>query len=159
MGSNNWQTVGTFKDLEVPPNDENIILSFHYYEPMLLTHYRAGWTAIKDLTVPVSYPGQLVDTTLIRSRNRVSNRETLEKDIYQAVEVAEKFNLPLYCGEFGCFPTTPIAARQAWYADMIDIFNRHHIAWAHWNYKNDFPVVEAGALEPIEALVSVMMKD
>jgi endoglucanase len=169
MGSNNWQTVGTFKDLKVPPDDKNIMLSFHYYEPMLLTHYRAGWTDIKDLKVPVHYPGLAVDTSqtkalseeelrLIRRHNHVSNRETLEQDILQAVEVAEKFKLPLYCGEFGCYPTTPVSARQAWYSDMIAIFDKHHIAWAHWNYKNDFPVVDAGTLEPIGDLVSILVK-
>ena len=170
MGSNNWQTVSTFKDLKVPPNDKNIMLSFHYYTPMLVTHYRAGWTDIKDLTVEVRYPGLAVDTShtddlseeelaLIGRYNHVNNRQTLEQDILQAVEVAEKYNLPLYCGEFGCFPSTPVSVRQSWYADMIGIFNRHHIAWAHWNYKNDFPVVDAKTLEPIEALVSVMMKE
>jgi endoglucanase len=169
MGSNNWQTVGTFKDLKVPPNDKNIILSFHYYEPMLVTHYQAGWTDIRDLTPPVHYPGLAVDTAyieelndeelrLIRHRNRVSNRETLEKDILQAVEVAGTYKLPLYCGEFGCFPSTPMSVRQFWYADMIAIFDSHHIAWAHWNYKNDFPVVDARTLEPIEDLVSILVK-
>ena len=35
--------VHTFDDLEVP-DDEHLILTFHYYMPMALTHYRAGWT-------------------------------------------------------------------------------------------------------------------
>ena len=169
MGSNRWQTVGTFKDLKVPTDDKNIILSFHYYEPFLLTHYQAPWTDLKDLTVDINYPGQLVDTTLyssmskeelnvVKNRNRYCDRETLDRDIYQAVEVAAKYGLKLYCGEFGCFPTTPISVRQVWYRDMIATFDKHDIAWAHWNYKNDFPVVDAETLEPIEALVSILVK-
>lgn len=168
MGSNNWQTVGTFKDLRVPEGDENIILSFHYYEPFLLTHYQAPWTNLKDLTVPINYPGQIVDTTMystldeqeleiVKARNAYNDRSTMEKDIYQAVEVAEHYGLKLYCGEFGCFPTTDIEMRQAWYEDMIAIFDKYDIAWAHWNYKNDFPVVDAETLEPITELTSILV--
>ncbi len=169
MGSNNWQTVGTFKDLRVPEGDDNIILSFHYYEPFLLTHYQAPWTNLEDLTVEINYPGMLVDTTvyenlgaeelqLVKERNSHWNQERIENDILQAVQVAEKYGLPLYCGEFGCFPTTPLETRQAWYRDMIAVFDKHDIAWAHWNYKNDFPVVDAETLEPIEGLVSILVK-
>jgi endoglucanase len=50
IGSNLWQGVGTFKYLKVPGNDKNLILSFHYYNPMIVTHYRAWWTNIKDYT-------------------------------------------------------------------------------------------------------------
>jgi endoglucanase len=169
MGSNNWQTVGTFKDLKVPEGDKNIILSFHYYEPFLLTHYQAPWTNIKDLTTAIHYPGQIVEpgsyTTLsakelrlVKERNSYNDRETIDKDIYQAVEVAKKCGLKLYCGEFGCFPSTDMKLRQAWYKDMIAVFDKHDIAWSHWNYKNDFPVVNAETLAPIEELTSILIK-
>jgi endoglucanase len=169
MGSNNWQTVGTFKDLKVPENDKNIILSFHYYEPFLLTHYKAPWTRIKDLRIDFTYPGQMVDTSLyqtlseddlklVKHYNHFTGRDTLDKDIYQAVEVAAQYGLHLYCGEFGCFPTTEMSMRQEWYRDMMAIFDRHNIAWAHWNYKNDFPVVYAKTLEPITELTSILVK-
>ena len=169
MGSNNWQTVGTFKDLKVPEGDKNIILSFHYYEPFLLTHYQAPWSSLKDLDVEFTYPGQMVsdeafaklspdDQKLVERFKRVHDRSTLDADIYQAVEVAQKYELKLYCGEFGCFTTTDIKLRQAWYKDMIAIFNKYDIAWAHWNYKNDFPVVDAETLQPIEELTSILIQ-
>ena len=169
MGSNNWQTVGAFKDLKVPEGDRNIILSFHYYEPFLLTHYQAPWTNIKDLTVAVNYPGQMVNPALystlskeelklIKEYNGYKDRNTIDKDIYQAVDVAEKYGLKLYCGEFGCFPSTGIKKRQAWYEDMIAVFEKHGIAWSHWNYKNDFPVVNAETLKPIEELTSILVE-
>mgnify|MGYP006283236555 CR=1 FL=1 len=169
MGSNNWQTVGTFKDLKVPEGDENIILSFHYYEPFLLTHYQAPWTNLKDVSVDINYPGQMIkkedfdnldaaEQELVKDRNTFNDRSTIDKDIVQAVEVAQKYGLKLYCGEFGCFPTTDIEFRTAWYEDMMAIFDKYDIAWAHWNYKNDFPVVDAETLEPITELTSILLK-
>ena len=120
MGSNNWQQPGTFPDLSVPENDPNIILSFHYYTPFPLTHYLAPWNPFHRYDGPISYPGQAIDTTLyagmdeellelVKWHNGYFDREALEKDIMTAVNVAKKFNLPLYCGEFGAFPTTDLA--------------------------------------------------
>ena len=38
VGSNRWQGYETMKYLRVPEGDKNIVLSFHYYNPMILTH-------------------------------------------------------------------------------------------------------------------------
>lgn len=38
IGSNRWQGYETMKYLKVPEGDKNIVLSFHYYNPMILTH-------------------------------------------------------------------------------------------------------------------------
>jgi hypothetical protein len=53
-------------------------------------------------------------------------------------------------------PTTPIEIRQRLYRDMIGIFDRHGIAWSHWNYKDDFPLVGAD-LKPIRELVEILV--
>ncbi|MEO5984600.1 MAG: cellulase family glycosylhydrolase, partial [Ferruginibacter sp.] len=60
IGSNRWQSADTFDKLRIPQNDKNIILSFHMYEPFLLTHHTASWTGIKDYKGPVNYPGVIV---------------------------------------------------------------------------------------------------
>ncbi|MBN2818707.1 MAG: cellulase family glycosylhydrolase, partial [Bacteroidales bacterium] len=168
MGSNMWQQPGTFPYLKIPENDTNIILSFHTYTPMPFTHYKAAWNPMRTYLGPVYYPGIIVDTNdlkgldiaatneILKSYGNYS-RESLEKEIIPAIEVAKKNGLQLYCGEFGCYPTTPIEMRVQWYADMIAIFEKNDIAWAHWNYKNDFPVVDSN-LNPISELVDVLVK-
>jgi len=47
--------------------------------------------------------------------------------------------------------------RQMVYRDWIEIFEENNIAWAHWNYKNDFPVVDEETLEPIHEIVDIMI--
>ena len=54
IGSNMWQSYGTIKHLKVPEGDKNIILSFHYYNPMILTPYGAWWTPIGKSTGKVT---------------------------------------------------------------------------------------------------------
>jgi len=167
VGSNNWQVPGTFRDLRIPEGDEHLILSFHFYTPFLLTHYRTPWSSVGAYDGPVRYPGLTVDTTVyaslaadlareVRRHNRSFDRGVLEADILQAVRAAEHHGLRLYCGEYGAFPSTPIESRQAWYRDMHDIFERNGISWAHWNYKNDFPVVTKEG-QPVREVLDIML--
>ena len=60
IGSNRWQSADTFDPLRVPVGDPNILLSFHFYTPMALTHYGAGWTKAGEYKGPVRYPGEVV---------------------------------------------------------------------------------------------------
>jgi endoglucanase len=46
IGSNRWQSADTFDRLRLPEGDRNVLLSFHFYTPMPLTHYGAGWTKV-----------------------------------------------------------------------------------------------------------------
>lgn len=167
MGSNRWQTAGTFPDLQIPADDPNIILSFHFYTPMPVTHYTAPWTPLASYEGPIVYPGQAIDEaeyedmdeTLLKAveeHNGNFDRATLEAIMLPAIEVAKAANLPLYCGEFGAFPPAPLGVREAWYRDMISIFEEHGIAWAHWNYNDDFPLVNQDR-EPITELMSILI--
>lgn len=135
IGSNRWQSATTFDHLKIPANDTNIILSFHFYEPFFLTHYKAPWTELKDFTGEVSYPGQIVLNSKIAEQQRVYNRDTLVKMMQKPIHLADSLNLPLYCGEFGVIYLAPVEPKLAWYRDMVSIFEEHGIAYANWNYK------------------------
>jgi endoglucanase len=170
VGSNQWQQVGTFKDLKVPENDPNLILSFHFYSPMIFTHYKAPWsTGIKEYTGEVTYPGYPIDTALygkyapevvqkLRESNADWGTALMESEFKKARAVADRYSLPLYCGEFGCYPSTSLELRNAYYKDIISVFDKLDISWTHWNYKNDFPVVDEKTLEPIEMILSGLME-
>jgi endoglucanase len=143
IGSNRWQSASTFDQLRIPPNDKNILLSFHFYEPFHLTHYQASWTKLKDFTGVVAYPGQIVLNGETDEEKRVFNVDTLEKMMQKPLALAAKLKLPLYCGEFGVIDHTPLEAKLAWYKDMVAIFEKHGIAYANWNYKaGSFGIVD-----------------
>ena len=157
VGSNMWQTVETFHNLKVPANDQNLILSFHFYYPLVVTHYRAPWTGHHPYAGVVQYPGQAIDTALYKSldpalveelkkSNGVWNKEKLAETMKPAIEKAKEFNLPLYCGEFGAYPVyIDKEIRLRWYQDIAAVFRENNINNAHWCYKGDFPVVHEDA--------------
>ena len=153
LGSNWFNQHHTFLKLSIPPDDHNMILTFHYYFPMFITHYTAPWWTVGGTyTGPIHYPGRpIADEDLIGLReellshmgewNRPFNRSTIVADLAQPFAVRERTGLPLYCGEFGCFDRTPDPLRVAWFKDILSIFKEHDIAWANWDYKGAFGVV------------------
>ena len=168
MGSVNWQQASTFPHLKVPKGDKNIILSFHTYSPLPFTHWKAPWTGWAKYEGPVNYPGNVVDTTNLSSYNQESvknmqqffgvySKESFVNEFAPAIKKAKELDLPLYCGEFGCFPTTSMKMRQLWYKDIMEVFNENGIAWAHWNWKNDFPLIDAETGKAIDELMNILL--
>jgi len=149
IGSNHFKQVQTFPDLWVPEDDRNIVLSFHFYTPMLLTHYQASWAAsVRDYNGPVNYPGQLipeedleelagVNREIAERENAYYDLEKMEEMMQVAIRVADEHGLHLNCGEWGVVSNAPQGDRLRWYEDMRRIFERNDISYANWNYKSD----------------------
>jgi endoglucanase len=156
IGSNRWQSANTFDQLKVPQNDPNILLSFHFYEPFHLTHYKASWTNLKDFDGQVQYPGQVVINGTTAEEKRIYNRDTLEKMMEKPIRLAKSLRLPLYCGEFGVIDGSPRDSKIQWYKDMTAIFDKNGIAYANWNYKSgSFGIVDR-QMKPDTELLNIL---
>jgi endoglucanase len=170
IGSNMWQSAATFPVLDVPPHDPNIILSFHCYLPMLITHYKASWVPTAAYDGPVKYPGVPVDSsyaaghypaalvTSIRNMGGFKDwdRDAIAKTVAIAVQRAKQLGLPIQCGEFGCLPTAGRTIRLQYYRDMMSIFKQYNIAFASWDYHGSFSVVENENLHPDLELIGII---
>lgn len=157
LGSNQFCQVQTFPDLDVP-DDDHLILTFHYYNPMFLTHYRAPWTETGAYHGPIQYPGLTVpeahtaelDAALPqtgRKENQYFDRNVIENHIRIAYDVAQQHQRPLYCGEFGVYKDAPQADKLRWYQDMIAVFDKLGIGWANWDYKGSFGIITPDGAE------------
>lgn len=149
IGSNRWQSVDTFDALKVPENDPNILLSFHFYEPFLLTHYSASWTDLRNYDGPVHYPGKLLTekefgevpesekSEVEQYVGKVFDKKKILKMWQEPIGKAKELGLPLYCGEFGVMIDAPEKDRMQWYKDMISLFSQNGIGYANWNYRSN----------------------
>lgn len=171
IGSNMWQSVNTFNELKVPENDPNIILSFHLYEPFLLTHYKASWTNIKEYEGPVHYPGIILteeEVSILPEKQKAIgegwigkefNQEKLEEMIQQPLIKAKELGLKLYCGEFGAVSDAPQEDRLRWYSDIVAVFEENEIGWANWNYKSrEFGLLNSRS-EKNTSLIDAILKN
>jgi endoglucanase len=180
IGANRWQTPANFPFLKVPPNDPNIILSLHTYDPLLFTHHLADWTAFKDFKAPVHYPGRVIAeadgaklkaadanaedlASRLREAGTEFDKRQLAEILQPAIRKARELKLPLYCGEFGCLPHVDRADRLKYYDDLISVFEENGIAWCNWEYKGDFGIFKFDfekkiSGDPDTDLIAVLMR-
>lgn len=150
IGSNMWQGVDTMEFLKVPEGDRHILLSCHFYHPMALTHYTAPWTESGRYFGPIQYPGVMIseeefakldenNQEVFRQFTTEWNKERLSEMVGQAAKVAEKLDLPLYCGEWGVYQkNAPAESKYNWYRDMVEIFDEYDMSWSTWCYFDEF---------------------
>ena len=150
IGSNMWNQTSQYAFLDVPANDPNIILTFHYYDPMLVTHYRAAWAPDSAAYEgPIQYPGMPVSQELfdalpfeVQSRcaryNTFSNPDVMRANLLWPLSVRARTGLPLYCGEFGVYSAAPAEVRRAWSTDFRRVLEEFGISWANWDFRGNF---------------------
>ena len=98
-----------------PFDDNNIIYTFHFYDPFVFTHQGATWAGdgisdIKGATFPyskpVTVPTKAVGTWVEGAIKNYVNEGTagnIIKRLKKAKQWAEDNKLPIYCGEFGSY--------------------------------------------------------
>lgn len=152
LGSNNANSVANFSKLDIPANDPNIMLSFHFYHPSLLTHYQADFTSMKNIEVELTYPGLLVsndamnklsasDQEKVKSYNGTYNKERLFDRMKEVIQIAKDAGVRIHCGEFGSnykYPNLDLQMR--WFQDMVAIFKENKIPFSVWGYKATFGI-------------------
>lgn len=107
----------------VKPYDENVVLSFHCYDPMDFTHQGATWVEDMD-----------PDFRKNLDRSQVTADYFAER-FARAIETAEKYSAPLYCGEYGVIDKADPYETLEWYKVIHSAFERFDIAHSAWNYK------------------------
>jgi len=157
IGSNEWQIPSTFPYLKVPENDKRIILAFHYYEPLFVTHYSAYWTSFKDYDGPITYPGKsIADSSIEKLRktgnelllkrleqsNRYFNKSVFAADLKPVFDKAKKYGLQVVCTEFGAYNKIDPELRKRYYKDIMTVFKENNVSWSIWDLKGDFGLLK-----------------
>jgi endoglucanase len=140
-----------------PVRDQNVIYSFHDYEPMVFTHQGATWAgdALTNLrNVPYPSSPDLVHPLMYTQRDDTSrsilaqyghqqwNIDKMATRIDLAVEWAAQRHVPLWCGEFGVYKAFAAPADRArWISDMRTTLEKEGIGWNMWDYQGSFALV------------------
>jgi endoglucanase len=134
-------------------NDNNLIYTFHFYDPHLFTHQGAVWNSpslapLSNLPFPLNdqklppvhdtFKGTWVERMLDNYRND-SNPEKLCATLDKAAAFSKERDVPVFCGEFGVFMIqSPPSDRVKWYELICDALNKRNIPWACWDYFGGF---------------------
>lgn len=152
-GGVEWNSAGTLCRLE-EPFDNNVIYTFHYYEPLLFTHQKAPWVPTMPKDLSVAYPQDMEffkresvqigiqGMPCANAKSQAMGVEFHEEMISGALETAKERNLTLYCGEFGVIDRADPDDAIRWYKDILDLFDKYEIGYALWSYKEmDFGIM------------------
>lgn len=169
-GGIQWNSVKTLKLLDIP-KDDNIIFTFHFYEPLLFTHQKAPWVATMDPNQTIYYPesmeyyqekskalgfqGEVVTLAKAQEMGEIFITEMIE----EAIDAANKAGVSLYCGEFGVIDRAPVEDTLRWYRDVVNVFSKYKIGGAIWSYKEmDFGITEEHYAPIKDALLELWCK-
>jgi len=115
--------------------DLGVIHSGRGYQPMSVSHYRAGWwkgsAGLPEPAYPGDYAGQHWDRQTLRS-------------YYQPWRDVEAAGAAVHIGECGCYNKTPNDVALRWLADLFGLYKEFGWGFALWNFAGDFGIVEHG---------------
>ena len=128
------QTIGTWEkswpDLNGRKNfpvidDGNIVYEFHFYNPLSFTHQ---WKLEEVRTYPYK-----------NDNGSVYDKSSMELDLKAYADFSEKYNVPVYCGEFGistdCFKEGGNGIQ--WVSDILDVFFENGIHFDYHSYHEE----------------------
>lgn len=132
IGPTGWNSVYNLKGLVIP-EDENIIVTFHFYTPFEFTHQGAEWVS----------PSPPVGRKWFGTE---AEKKQITDELDMAVRwAAQHNNIPLFMGEFGAYSKADMDSRIRWTHFVAREAERRNIPWAYWEFCSGF-----GAYDPVK---------
>ncbi len=130
-----------------PPDDPNIILSVHYYDPFNFTHQGAEWVEGAN-----AWLGTTWDNNNLQQKDIINQFQFLES-------LAGELHLPIHVGEFGAYSKADFTSRILWTSFLARWFESKNWSWAYWEFSAGF-----GFFDPItnvfnNDLVNALLKN
>ncbi len=129
VGPASYYRVLDLATLELP-DDDNLIASFHYYEPFVFTHQGAGFIEGAEAWIGTSWGSD-------------DERDRIEAEFLSARSWAAEQNVPIFLGEFGALSQADRTARLAWLAFVRELAEVNGFSWGYW----DWATVDFGAFD------------
>lgn len=132
----------------IPPDDPNLIATFHYYFPLEFTHQGAAWSP--------SY----ADIKGVKWMGTQKERE----DVYQGIKehaaaFGQKYHMPVNLGEFGVYGKfADMESRARWTRCVRETCESLGISWSYWEFNRGFGICTANG-DKIWPLIDALTKD
>ena len=130
IGTANWGGLGGLKDLKIP-DDPNLVLTIHYYNPFQFTHQGASWSG-----------EQSKEWLGTKWNDTQSERDAVQKDFAPLAALSKEKNIPVHIGEFGAYEKADMASRARWTTYLTRYFEEQGWSWAYWEYSAGFGIYD-----------------
>jgi len=113
--------------LEMPDDDWNLIVEFHYYLPHLFTHQGLAYA-------------QAEGSTYVEWKGTTEEKAMIEHDLDFCKRWSEKHARPLNMGEYGCMNTADISSRARYLGFMRKAAEERGFSSHLWGYREPFMI-------------------
>ncbi len=150
VSGNDWGSIDGLSRLHTLA-DQNVVYSFHYYEPTLLTtlgEFQAGLdpSPLAKLPFPVGDPASCEAIPANAATHAAIeyycqgnwDAGRLYDRIALAAEWGRSHGVPVIAGEFGARSQLNPPARLAWLRTVRQACESNRIGWALWGYDDSF---------------------
>jgi endoglucanase len=121
-----WNGIWALPKLK-PPDDANLIVTVHYYDPFKFTHQGAPWA-----------PDDVKKLSGIKWEATEAELNAIRKSFDQAADWGKKNNRPVFLGEFGAYEKADTDSRAKWTAAVAREAEARGFSWAYWEFAAGF---------------------
>jgi endoglucanase len=146
VGPTHWNSLADLPLLKLP-QDRNLLITFHYYEPFHFTHQGATWA------------GEEVKQLHGVTWGSAEDRAALAADFDKVSAWSKANHHPILLGEFGAYDKsgTPLDLRVAYIGAARTEAERHGFVWAYWQFEGDFVVWDMANQRWVEPIRKVLV--
>lgn len=144
VGPTHWNGIDDLAGLELP-DDPNLIVTVHNYEPFHFTHQGAGWVAGGSDWLGTTWDGTPKEVAAVQDR------------LDRAAAWGEAHGRPLFMGEFGAYSKADLAARARWTRAVREAAEARGVSWGYWEYASGFGLYNRGNKRWTEELLSALL--
>jgi endoglucanase len=131
VGPVDWNDLHALSSLQLP-DDKNLLVTIHYYDPKRFTHQGASWMGEESK--------KWLGTTWTATPTETAK---LTADFDEAATWARQHDRPIYLGEFGAYEKADMASRVCWTKAVRAQAKNHNFSDAYWEFCSGF-----GAYDP-----------
>lgn len=147
MGIAAYGGLAAVPQIVIPENDENIILSIHYYEPFQFTHQGASWVENSSPWLGTKWG------------NTDLEQEAVKRQFEFADSFAKENNVPINIGEFGAYSTADMDSREVWTTFLARWFEEQGYSWAYWEFSAGFGFFDPNTNQYNPKLVDALLSN
>ncbi|MBK9925888.1 MAG: glycoside hydrolase family 5 protein [Anaerolineales bacterium] len=133
IGPVNWNSHEWLSTLDVP-DDQHLIVTFHYYSPFQFTHQGAEWA------------GDEAQGWLGTEWGSDAEKAEVIRNFDFVVDWSQRHgNVRILLGEFGAYNKAPQESRVRWTTFVREQAEAHGFAWAYWELASGFGLYDPDA--------------
>jgi endoglucanase len=140
VGPVNWNNLSDLSHLELPADERNLIITFHYYQPFQFTHQGAEWVNGSDSWLGTTWTAKSIE------------KNSVLADLDFAAQWGKTNQRPLYMGEFGAYSKADMDSRALWTDFLARKAELRGMSWAYWEFGAGFGVYDREAKKWVEPI-------